>query len=93
MADNHEAERGAVLSQELTRVGKCNCAAPAQLAQPRFLSDLACSVRSRQAAEIVIAQIFSEFFLTQWDAAVPKAGQAEGAALSSVPGWEQECKE
>lgn len=74
-------------------MGECNCAAAAQLAQPRFLSDLACSVSSRQAAEIVIAQIVSEFFLTQWDAAVPKAGQAEGAVLSSVPGWEQECKE
>lgn len=36
---------------------------------------------------------YSEFFLTQWDAAVPKAGQAGGAALSSVPGWVQQCKE
>lgn len=74
-------------------MGECICAAPAQLAQPKFLSDLPCRVISRQAAEIVVAEVVSEFFLTQWDAAVPKAGQAEGAVLSSVPGWEQQCKE
>lgn len=75
---------------ELRQAGECICAAPAQ---PKFLSDLPCSVSSRRAAETGVAEVFSEFFLTQWDAAVPKAGQVEGAALSSVPGWEQQCKD
>lgn len=76
-----------------TSEGLCICAIPAHLAQPRFLLDLPCRVSSRQAAEIAVAEVVSEFFIPQWDAAVPRVGQAVGAALSSEPGWEQQCKE
>lgn len=72
--------------QELRQVGECICAAPAQLAQPEFLSGLPYRVSSRQAAEIVVAEVVSEFFLPEWDSAVPKAGQGSCPELCAWMG-------